>query len=199
MIEAYPLTWPEGFKRTKSWERKTSPFLKVKRKNTLSVAVATQKIKDEIRLLRGTNLIISSNIELKKDGLPISGRKPPEDPGVSIWFKINGSQKSLACDSWKSPEENLYALAMTVSSMRVIDRYGCSDMMDRIFTGFLALPAGPSWADVIGVEKDADIETIRKKYHEKVKEVHTDLGGDHNRMVELNLAFEQAKNERKAV
>ena len=70
ITEAYPLHWPLGWKRTD--EPKTSRFggsVKFP-----SVAKATAKLKDEIRLFGADGLIISSNLELKKDGMPYSNR-----------------------------------------------------------------------------------------------------------------------------
>lgn len=61
MIEAHPLQWPTG------WERTTHPKPS---RFECTFAKARNGIMDEIRLMQGRNPIISTNIELKRDGLP---------------------------------------------------------------------------------------------------------------------------------
>lgn len=81
-IEAFPLTWPNGVKRTT--ERKTAPFSTKDQGRTkpLTVAVARERIYREFELLEGvTNLIISTNVELTLRGGPRSGLREPADLG----------------------------------------------------------------------------------------------------------------------
>lgn len=51
--------------------------------------------------------------------------------------------------------------------------------------------AGATHYDTLGVEKDADAETIKKAWRRKASKAHTDRGGgDHGQMVALNRAHE---------
>ncbi|TGL35575.1 J domain-containing protein [Leptospira perdikensis] len=189
MIEAYPLAWPEGFKRTKY--PRGSRF----EKRDLSISKTTKEVIYQLKLLGGTNAIISTNLRLKIDGLPYSQQKQPEDRGVAVWFTLNGNQRVLACDEWRTIEENLWAVAKTIDAMRGIDRWGVSDMLDRIFTGFLALPSKPHWKYILDLPEKCSFEDVKRSFLLKAKEFHPDRGGDPEKMAELNEAFESAKRE----
>jgi len=60
MIEAYPLQWPVGWKRTIYYKRQRSKF-------DTTFGKARDNLLNEIRLLGGQNPIISSNIHLRLD------------------------------------------------------------------------------------------------------------------------------------
>lgn len=96
VTEAYPLQYPNGWKRTKRPER--SRFGSWKEKP--SIHKATQKIVEEMRLFGGTNLIISTDLKLRLDGLPYSNQKQPDDQGVAVYFTYQKEQKVIACDSF---------------------------------------------------------------------------------------------------
>jgi len=194
MIEAYPLQWPTGWKRTEYPEH--SRFGSWNRKPT--IADATLKSHEEIRMLGGSDGIISSNVELRRDGLPYSGRKEPKDRGVAVYFKWDGQDIVIACDSYDLVGCNLWAVAKTIEAMRGIDRWGCSDLLNRAFTGFKALPEQGTttkrdWWVVLDVEKDALFEEIRMSYKSKAKFNHPDTPtGDKERFQEINEAYEEA-------
>ncbi len=78
--EAYPLSWPEGWKRTKQWRRAQAAF------NT-GFAKARDGIVHEIRLLNGTMLVLSTNHPLRRDGLPYASQAQPDDVGVAVYFQ----------------------------------------------------------------------------------------------------------------
>ena len=63
-IEAFPLAWPPGPARTASPEY--SRF-----KVTSGVAIA--QVRREVAALGGTDLIFSTNLPLRRDGLPMGG------------------------------------------------------------------------------------------------------------------------------
>jgi molecular chaperone DnaJ len=48
--------------------------------------------------------------------------------------------------------------------------------------------------DVLGVERDADDETIKRAYRRKARELHPDTGGDEEEFKELTTAYEVLKN-----
>lgn len=43
--------------------------------------------------------------------------------------------------------------------------------------------------DVLGVDKNASQDDIKKAYHKKGKKAHTDKGGEHSEMTEINNAY----------
>lgn len=195
MAEAYPLQWPDGWKRTEPYRRGTPRF-----KGTF--ASARDGLLGEIRKFGGSMIVLSTNIPLRLDGLPYSSARSPDDPGVAVYFQRKGKAVSLACDKWRSVTENIRALELTLEAMRGIDRWGSSELMERTFTGFTALPAPESasmkpWESVLGLAGCRDLGTVRKRRNELVRKYHPDFGEEasHDKMAEVNRAFESAESE----
>jgi hypothetical protein len=95
--EAYPLAWPEGRKRTLAGYRETANF-------TVSLGKARDNVVHEVTLLVGgrygpdPHIVISSNLQLRRDGLPLASQRQPDDPGVAVYFVYKKRQMSFACD-----------------------------------------------------------------------------------------------------
>ena len=101
MTEAFPLHWPAGRPQTAilSGVASTSP--------SLWLATACSR---EIRMLGGTLPVLSTNIPLRKDGLPYANHRQPEDKGVAVYFTLNGNPMCFACDRWDSVADNVQAI-----------------------------------------------------------------------------------------
>lgn len=185
-IDAFPLCWPTGWKRSSS--RKRSQF-------RTPFSRARYELFKELKLLGcgDWNVIISSNIPLRRDGLPYAGQANPSDPGVAVYFPLNQRPMVFACDQYVTATDNLYAITKSIEALRGIKRWGASDMMERSFTGFQALPsAKKNWWEILGVSQQASIEEIKKAWRIKAQENHPDLGGSHEIMTKINQAYEEA-------
>ncbi len=196
--EAYPLQWPEGRRRTERWHREAARF-------DVSFARARDNIVAEIGRLAGRypdpQIVISTNIALRRDGLPLAGQRAPDDPGVAVYFLYKKRQMSFACDRWLKIEHNMQAIAKTIEALRGIARWGTGDMLEAAFTGFTALPpppaAGPGapakrhWRDVFGTGVRTRDE-LTDVYRRMAGAFHPDRGGDPAKMAELNRAREEA-------
>ncbi|WP_321991507.1 J domain-containing protein [Marispirochaeta aestuarii] len=191
MIEAYPLHWPAGYQRTKY------PVHSRFGKHTL-YGVRTF-LEEEVRRLGGKKLIISTNMRVRQDGGVYSNSKEPEDSGVALYFDYNGAQRCLACDRFLHVWENTYAIGKTIEAMRGMDRWGVSQMLDRIFTGFAAIPedAGKTrpWYQVLNVDPGITTEDLRRRYRQLIKEKHPDVGGDPEEFHEIMDAYEAGLRE----
>jgi hypothetical protein len=202
--EAYPLQWPAARPRTPSYKREHAKF-------DVSLSRARDNVQREIELLVGggsrywvsnVGLVISTNLTLRRDGLPLAGQRQPEDPGVAVYFMYRQRQMSFACDRWIKIEHNMQAIAKTIEALRGIARWGTGDMLEAAFTGFTALPPpstsstgqARTWRDVFGtgVHTQRDVQDI---YRRMAGAFHPDRGGDTNKMAELNTAREQALRE----
>lgn len=195
MYETYPLHWPAGYKKTLSVSRIDSQF-----KQTMNTA--QQFLRKEIERLHASDLIISTNIPVRKsDGGFYSEwmNKKLEDPGVAIYFKIKGKDRSMCCDQYVRVWENIYALGKGLEALRGIDRWGISEFLDRAFTGFKALPESSAlvqsriW-DVLELKgQPATSEIIRNCYRRIARKVHPDQpGGSADAFSELQEAYRQA-------
>lgn len=193
-IDAYPLHWPDGYARTNRPQH--SRF-----RDSTSFGSVRDGLIDELRKLGATKVIISTNIEINRSGLPYSGRREPIDSGVAAWFFMEKETRVIACDAWKTVRENLAALKNTVSALRGIDRWGASQILDRIFRGFSALPAPMiaqrAWREVMGLNSKNDLsqEEFAALYRSMLKERHPDHGGTAEQFQELQEAYRQARME----
>ncbi len=198
-IDAYPLCWPIGRPRTKQWSRETARF-------STAFARARDDIVREVALLigkstrymRADDVIISTNIPLRQDGLPYANFRKPDDPGVAVYFKYKGKQMCFACDRWKEIEDNMQAICKTIEALRGIARWGTGDMLEAAFTGFTALPAPAAkrgWREVLGASGNESLANIQAAYRRLASEHHPDKGGSAEKMAEINAAWEEAQKE----
>lgn len=191
VTEAYPLQYPNGWKRTKIPE--SSRFGSYNDKP--SIHKATQKIVEEMRLFGGENLIISTDLKLRLDGLPYSNQKQPDDQGVAVYFTYQKEQKVIACDIFNKIGCNLWAIGKTIEAMRGIDRWGCSEIITKAFTGFTALPekTQSDWWEVLQVEPNASDDEIKTAYRRLAKKYHPDIIGNDTHFKKVKEAYEQTK------
>jgi hypothetical protein len=151
-IKAYPLQWPEGWKRTAPNERGYARFRRASKKDwqgnwqhqrELSINEATLRVRKELQCMgvHDDDVVISTNLVLRLDGGPRSGQSEPNDPGVAVYWQHKGNRRCIAIDQYTKVTGNLAAIAATLDAMRAIERHGGAEILDRAFTGFVALPA----------------------------------------------------------
>lgn len=191
MIEAYPLYWPEGWKKTDQWNREHSKF-----KSTF--AVARDELLREVERLRGryyhgSDPVLSTNVTLRQDGLPYANQREPNDSGVAIYFEYKKKQMCFACDKYYKVWENMVAIRKTIEAIRGIERWGASDMMEKAFQGFVALPSdGNSWWQILGLRRDATRHEIELAYKRKRSEHHPDRDGNAEMFNKVVNAYNEA-------
>ena len=203
----FPLQWPDG--QPRSEYRRTPKF-------------GTQFTEDREKVLRylskrgGSNIVITSNLPVNTKGQPyeagvIGGGG---DTGVAVWWVEKGREQVIACDAWQRAAQNLSAIERTLTALRALDRHGCSQVVEKAFAGFAALPAAGEtsdgiptpkrWHEVLGLTelyaagliKGADLLAVVKQRHrERIKLAHPDVGGDPAIAAELNAALDQAEKE----
>lgn len=207
-VEAYPLAWPTGWPRATS--RRAAPFGKRPRieggwKSTqrLEVGDGLNRLRGELRRLGARTVTISSNLQLRQDGLPFAGQaKVLRDPGVAVYFTLSeGKPLVLACDKWNSAADNMAAIAGHIEAIRLQERYGVGSVA-QAFAGYLALPAkgetqGGDWRAEMGFDPSRPeaitLEIVEAVYQSLVKKRHPDAGGSHDAVVRLNLARDAAR------
>ena len=211
--ESYPLSWPFGWPRTPAAKRKRAQFSTREsyttrigdqvyngtKKRDLSIYGAMRRLTDEIGRLGGTRMLLSSNVETRRDGQPRSDRRPPEDPGVAIYFVLNGKDRVLACDKWDRVADNIAAIAAHIDAIRRQERYGVGTI-EQAFAGYAALPppgqtAKRPWREVLIVRPHHTLADIEAAYRTLARERHPDFGGSTDQMAELNAAIADARRE----
>lgn len=181
--EAYPLQWPVGRPRTKWPER--SNF-------EVTLGKAIKDVQEEVRRLGGQGLVISSNLPLRRDGIPYANASQPQDRGVAVYFKYKRKPMCFACDRWQKIEDNLRAIAKTIDALRGIERWGTGQMVEQAFTGFTALPAPEQPWQTLGLDtSNPTREQIDEAYRRLAGEHHPDRGGDTQQMARINAARDE--------
>jgi hypothetical protein len=194
-IEAYPLCWPDGWPRKQRYQRRSSQY-------HVEFATARDHLVNELRLSHARDVVISTNVPLRRDGLPLANMPQPADPGVAVYWTATRAGKhesrNIACDAWHTVRENLRAVGLTVEAIRSLERTGASEILDRAYAGFARLPAGAAddhWS-TLGLPKGwRTVEQITQRYRELAREHHPDRGGDPVRMASINAAYHQALSE----
>lgn len=183
MVDAYPLQWPAGKPRTQIPKR--SNF-------SGSQNECQNQVVKEVKLLGGRNLVISTNIKLRQDGLPYASQRAPDDKGVAVYFEYEGNQQCFACDKWDLVKDNMRAIAKTIEALRGIGRWGSGDMVRSAFKGFQALPPPikkqKKWYEILEVQPNWDIARIKVHFKR-----HYILAESDNRKIELQQAWQEAK------
>lgn len=191
MIDAYPLHWPAGYKRTPTSSRTWSRFDQTYDK-------AQRFLHEELGRLRAKDIIVSTNLRVRRDGMLYADElnRKIDDPGVAIYFKYKGKDVSMCCDKYNKVWENIYALGKGIEALRGMERWGVSEFLERMFTGFTALSEQSSalkWWEVLELERPTrDIEIIRDSYLFLAKQRHPDKGGTTAAFQELQEAYMQA-------
>ncbi len=194
-IEAFPLCWPAAWPRTAAHQREQARFCGTTStsrtdyqgkaytshsKRSKTIAEARDFLRDELDRLGAREVVISMNVELRRDGEIRGGRTSPADPGVAVYFKLKSQDRCFPCDKWATVADNLWAIAKSIEAMRGLSRWGAERMVDAAFTGFKALPestGGTPWWTILGCSSEAPAELIRAQYRRLAMERHPDKPG----------------------
>lgn len=201
---AFPLYWPQGWPRTRF------------RSRTSRYSVTMVRARDEVmRTLAGMNAterIISTNVPIRRDGLPAAGCPEPQDPGVAVYWaerlvdaqgRAQGQRHQvIACDRYTTVRDNLRACGLALEGLRAIARSGASQVLDRAYTGFAALPANAGasdWREVLGLDvtsgRALNGEQLKAAYRAMAERAHPDHGGSTEQMASVNRAYADARRE----
>lgn len=187
MTEAFPLAWPAGRPRARRRER--SRF-------SVTFAKARDELFRELSLMGARLPVLSTNVALRRDGLPYANTPEPADPGVAVYFTWKDRQVAFACDRWDRVRDNVQAVRHTIAALRGLDRWGTGDMVEAAFRGFEALPP-PSigWRAVLDLPGGANLADAEARYRQMAKSAHPDAGGSEDLMAKLNGAIRAARQE----
>lgn len=227
MIEApFPLHWPNGVPRTRPQDRQRAQFSRGEtqrrefrvgdevRTSTwrthrqLTIAQALSRLDREIRAftrygkswrIDPDRVIASTNLRVRRsDGEPVSGQREPEDPGVAVYFELDGERRCIASDKWDRVADNIAGVAAAIGALRGLERWVNDANVRAAFKGFAALP-DPNrvdWRAIFGLKNgDATVANVEAAYRRLAVERHPDRGGSDAAMADLNRARDQARAE----
>lgn len=139
-------------------------------------------------------------------GRPRADAKPTS-AAVQLWFELNGARICMPSSLYRSWQNNLKAIAMTLTNDRRTRDYGVATM-DQQYAGYAELPNASHLTVPYKVEMYAkflvtasrtsqdwkevarDHEVLAFVYKEAAKNTHPDVSGQDNQayMVEVNIA-----------
>jgi len=185
----FPLQWLPQQPRTKRPERA--------RFGNHSPSKSGDYLIAELQRLGAKNCLISSNLQTRLKGDGFYANQRVDDAGVVVYFDLKGRNKAMACDKWDRVEHNLWSLYLSVSAIRGLERWGGSEFLDGLFTGFKALPS-PDSVMTTSIQYFQDCQTkeeIELKYKELRKKLHPDMvDGNKEEFQEMMRQYEQRKS-----
>jgi hypothetical protein len=201
-VEAYPLQWPQGWPRTPSGQQERGWQFKQTRyatpgqnwsgavgKSLVTFAKARDQLYEELRKLGATRVVVATNHKPDKYGIPVESKRSVGDEGVAVYFQLKDRGMAMACDRFDNAAANMRSLGLAIEAMRQLERHGGGTMMERAFSGFVAIEApGKSWWDVIEVRPDATKDVIEANFRRLARDRHPDRGGSNEAMAVLNEA-----------
>jgi hypothetical protein len=184
----YPLHYPTGWSRTKFRQR--SQF---DPKGNRTFAQARDELLRQLKLLRASKVILSTNIPLRQDGLPYAKFRQPDDPGVAVYFNLNNKPRVLACDAWDKVIDNIWAIAKDIDAQRGRLRWKVITV-EQMFPVYELPDADRSkpWWEVLGISRHANWSDVKEAYRDKAKKHHPDVGGDRQQWDQIQAAYDQA-------
>ncbi len=195
--QAFPLKWPAGWKRTPPYSREDRRVFRA------TFEQGRRTLFREIEMLGGSGIVLSTNLPLRNDGFPYASAREPEDPGVAVYFTYQKKPMCFACDQYRYVRQNIRAIALTIDALRGIKRWSASDMMERAFTGFVAIEDKFTrpWREILEIgptetgDRAAMAERVQFQFRLLSKTRHPDAGGSEQAFLELTAACDRALKE----
>lgn len=163
----------------------------------LSINDAVERLSESLSKIGAKSVVVNTNVETKRDGLPRSGARKPDDPGVAIYFQLSGKPICMPCDTYLRVADNLAAVAAHIEATRAIERHGVASIAE-MFTGFAQITAPNAvkpWWVVLNCRFDATVDVVQAQFRKLAQDRHPDRGGSHETMAELSEARDRAIEE----
>jgi len=197
-------TWPRK-SETKGFAQKRAPF-----KATYSQTI--DLLDDELRRAGAVGTVVIevflSADKIRMDGAMRADARP-DKPGIILRFTGKHGAVTMPCDRYRDWHDNLRAIALTLESLRAIDRWGTTYSGEQ-YRGWTALPpAGGAEQMSLGdaatlLHKYApftttdwivsDVTAFRMAYRAAQEAAHPDKHGGTAEAVEEQKRVEEACN-----
>lgn len=202
-LSQYPLSWPEGWTRTPAYRVRDGRFLR--NKQLPSIMEGLNRVLRELDAMgvRKDDVLISTNVPTRLDGMPRSDQREPSDRAVAVYWRKDqkSDMQCIAIDIYNRVADNLCAVAATLEALRAIERHGGAQVQERSFRGFKALSnetGARGWRQVLGLKEGVTYSRaeVEAQYKAAAKLCHPDTpGGSNEAMAAVNAAREQAFKE----
>lgn len=164
----------------------------------------------ELRTIHATSITVFAGFrQVRQDGWPYSSARP-EHPAVKLQFGSGPDTLLFAASRYRSFEDNLRAIALTLEALRAVERY--SVVKGEQYLGFkqiaspqtalrqdvsryaaaarLALLADCQPLELLSAADRGDRDKVKAAYRLAVAKVHPDRGGAQEAFVKVKEAFD---------
>ncbi len=192
-----PLLWPESWPRHAAQRDSDRRFYGPK----YQWDRIYRELVAELGRLGAKDIVVSSNLPVRRDGVPYANQRRIDDPGVAVYFVLNKRPMVMAQDRFDTVIGNMRSLGVAVEAMRAVQRHGGGHMLERAFSGFTALPPPSTWRRTLGFPDGSrpDRQEIADRFRQLAKKVHAagadQPGGRDYVMANLNVARDEALAE----
>ena len=130
--------------RLESWPR---PFTKFRRRAAFKATYSKtiDLLERELAKIGARNVVLSIAYragDLRLDGIPRANAWP-EHPGVILSFERKTGSVQMPCDTFDNWQDNIRAIALSLESLRTVDRYGVTKNGEQ-YAGWTRLGEGDS-------------------------------------------------------
>lgn len=191
-------TWPHPATRSRRWR----PF-KASWTNTMNL------LDRELSHLGGRNVIIGIGLterDIRLDGRPRADAREPAHPGVELSFDSRYGRLTYPTDICSHWNDNVRSIALGLEALRAVDRYGVSQKGQQ-YAGWKELPTGigrgvvitgldQAWdilAQASGIPNPRALLDLERVWRAAAKLTHPDQGGDPDRFMRVQAAYELIK------
>ena len=132
------------FRPLKAWPKEQRPLAGLRDKFKTGWPATLEILEYELRKQRALTIEIAAGFgmgDIRNDGWPMTGRRPSH-PGVILSFTTDQGKLTFPCGNYGRYEANIHAIALTLTNLRAIDRYGVSH--GQQFAGFAQIAAPAS-------------------------------------------------------
>ena len=165
------------------------------------------KLEYELEKLRAKHITVEAYFtrsQIRNDGWPLSKANPSQS-GVVISFTGKTGELAFPCDTYKTFDDNLRAIALALEALRAVDRYGVTQHAEQ-YKGWAKLPPAPDEMPA----KDAltflalhsgiqplDSDTLDRAYKTAARKLHPDnqQTGNNGQFVMLTQARDALSRE----
>ncbi len=91
---------------------------------------------------------------------------------VKLTMLINGVEKTVSCDKFSTPAQNLCAIKEVIRSTRLAEQRGIGGLLAEV-SNMVALPEFDAYR-ILGVHPDQPISVFLAAYRTKVQQYHPD-------------------------
>ena len=118
------------------------------------------ELRDELRKWRKDDFHLPYKGESKSTG------------AVTLTMLVHGTEKTIRCDNFRTPEQNLCAIKEVIRSTRLAEQRGIGGLLAEV-SNLVALPEFDPYR-ILGVHPDQPISVFLAAYRDKVQIYHPD-------------------------